>query len=835
MGALFHPVATVDLSPSIWRHTFVIKLPNPGHAIYRPKAILDVALLQNITSRFPNPLAKGTTRHIEVLRQSTDVHLKQEQLKFDKIRKVHKELQDYKKEAPTRLTRALAPWIGQHILQPLFGVMPEVDFKKFHASQRLFRKFANTTSREIMHLEDDMVSMSRGFSKRAELIETTEAIQEKQINYLRQQATEDTEMMILYIAHTSHTLYVRGSLLSQATSLIYMELKEEVVAFREMYRHRLPSKFVPTDVLKPVLNHIQSVLANNNLFSLTHTDISYYHNEAHTSYYMEGDDLFINLEIPISSYQGHFNVFAVNTFPLPTTHTVKGYTQIQAPTDYFGITLDHQFFLTMSTHQWLQCHGTNLKYCTHVYSVMQTSQELCITALFYGNLFKIKEHCTVAFKTDNSEAQILKINQTTYLLSLTNVDMESPWTVRCQGKPAVTVNPFELGYLSLNCSCEVRSDQFWLLPSLDNCIQDAPFRIQYPVNVIEMMHTIENLNTFNLSHTLPVFVTNTSATNFANLSHYYQDVLQIQREVALNYTKILEVAKGRKVAYKDSVDKLFDQMDHVQDSLTYKASPFSILELIATSLSIISLLLSIFLACKMFCVPIQLLPTAAALSSDVNNIFDMTQALGRETHYLFNIFSKIVMLLLFIISIGVIIFAYRNMSTYVRTGTRPIVLQSVIYFIIYTKDWARKIKIMTTPFPANQLKLITGNAPHTFYPPHRVEFLKLATYLHALTVVSEDGSFEKRLPAIMTIACFDMPAVFLLLRKPFAFKIVAADPESVQTIFFHVYTQGHINNAALTSSVDDSPDPDGPRLDLIQTSRNNEHVVASLNESMDLP
>jgi hypothetical protein len=127
---------------------------------------------------------------------------------------------------------------------------------------------------------------------------------------------------------------------------------------------------------------------------------------------------------------------------------------------YLSITPDQQFFLELSTEEYLHCRGEELKRCPYNFLIKEVArQPTCSVGLFLDDKNVIKEKCdpiVKQFKIFSPLARVFSINNGSFLIA----SPDETWTQICEGTLPKTIKACSLCMIYLPCGCTLKSNHY---------------------------------------------------------------------------------------------------------------------------------------------------------------------------------------------------------------------------------------------------------------------------------------------------------------------------------------------------------------------------------------
>jgi len=182
---------------------------------------------------------------------------------------------------------------------------------------------------------------------------------------------------------------------------IKQELEKLQIATAELAAGKLPAILIPPHVLAESIDHIQTILSTDyTSYSVMPKDPRYYYQFGSFIATRKDRDLYIALQIPISSRRRPFATYRIQSFPVPINTSSTHVTQLLDLPDIILVSDDHQSYTTLSSSTLNQCTGKDILHCNIRPTLKPLSQPECITSLFLDDKDNIHQTCNFRFMTN---------------------------------------------------------------------------------------------------------------------------------------------------------------------------------------------------------------------------------------------------------------------------------------------------------------------------------------------------------------------------------------------------------------------------------------------------
>src|SRR3989442_6021196 len=200
-----------------------------------------------------------------------------------------------------------------------------------------------------------------------------------------------------------------------------------LTAIGTLSRGHLPAFLFTEEIITQMLNTVQSSVTKDlgKPMEIVHKHINYYYSKGSFICTRHQDNLYITLKIPLTNTPDHFQIFNINTYPIPLHKNEYSHvTKIDNIPDNIAISITKGLYLPISSSEWNLFLQT---IDTQIHRIFQTIDPYnCITGLFFDDKKAIKTHCSFSIILQNIHPDIQNLYDNTFLL--TNI---STFTLTC--------------------------------------------------------------------------------------------------------------------------------------------------------------------------------------------------------------------------------------------------------------------------------------------------------------------------------------------------------------------------------------------------------------------
>jgi hypothetical protein len=317
----------------------------------------------------------------------------------------------------TRQKRSWIPFLGR-IAKTIFGVATDDDVATLHCHIAKFEHLQGTIVSDQTHVLETVHSLYK--------------TQDKRINILHRML----QGFVANVTHLENDLYQKLytflglGVLQHETLLGYQaHLHLEMAGLNRLFEGYLPREFIPPSTMQQVLQNIKDELSSHGSgFQLAYSDVQHYYHIQDIAFCVKHEQLFIMLKIPISRITARMDIYRLIKFYTPYEYLQSAGIHYDIKEQYLAITKDAEYYLELSTEDYLHCKGNELKKCPYSYLIREVSvQPSCNVGLFLNDLNIISKQCNhmlIQHNSNNTLSRVLSLNNGSYLIASPDTD----WT-----------------------------------------------------------------------------------------------------------------------------------------------------------------------------------------------------------------------------------------------------------------------------------------------------------------------------------------------------------------------------------------------------------------------
>jgi hypothetical protein len=625
-GIIFRAMSILDNNENVWKHIYKIKLP----------------AIPNLPTPIENPChhdswKKNVTRIVElpapqdfdfcnIYEHSVEIYDAQSQYLYADVIKnikdiyslMHINLQNNTNKGIKRTKRGLLNVVGDG-LKFMFGTATMNDYQKLASVVTQLDRHSEELVDNTNHMKGELLSLTQLVTKQTRLnldqIQTNHnntvmlaaeiKIMAKAYNALIKDCNEWKQWLMQFIHNTLTLLHQRIT----AFQIIQSESIELLEAFNLLNDNRLSPRLIKTNQLEELFVFIESQLQDNfqntntPRFFITYTDVRQVYDRPTVIHYVHDDDLYIQLSIPLNSYESVFTIYETIVIPVTINYnTSKMATELLNIPKYLGVSLDHSRFLQLSESDLQHCpiHPDNVRRCSQNLPIYSSSNfNSCIRGLWFNDRLTITQLCKtqMIFKYQIVN-RFIPIGNSSYA-SILDITDEITGKLSCSSKQY----DFKLCtycIITIPCACqlELTKFDFSVPPSIMNCklaTKEEEIRFEFPVNLLFLSHfsyDVSYLEHFHDNNSLTAEPIIQLTPEILELSQKALATSQDQKNIIMETDKLIAKLKQRK-------DITFNPLgDVIEDFTTYSIFPYWF-QYIYVGASIVVLLLTFLILCVM--------------------------------------------------------------------------------------------------------------------------------------------------------------------------------------------------------------------------------------------
>ena len=605
-GTTFSPRGSICFSTEAWRHSFLIDIGKPFHIPAFPFCAVTARTSNSSICAAKNRLAFA----VNAIRTELGHHLN------DTVKLLEQLLPNTVLPKDVKKKRAIFSFLGS-IIHDITGLSTEEQMQQVQGQINLLKKAISTVGNTLTREGSELSSFMNALDDRL-----TNAMNGVQENALQTQtlalefhnATENLERLSFLISAN-----IVKELANVQTITHQYDLFKQSLA--DLAEGKLSPLLIKPALIRQTITNIQGILTRDypNFF-LVSTNPQYYYKHAKFLVYRKNSHILITVYFPISSVQT-FELFRVYSWPSPVNETTSEATQIRNLPDYFAISNDRQFFVSLTNEETSHCVGNEIQVCTFRPTMQSISSTNCVANLFLGNVPQIKQQCDFRFLSNVIKPHLLNIGNGQLIVYQTPRII-----IECPPNRRHVMPGCNFCLIHLQCGCLAISEDILFQSSITQCQSSAKQVTKlYPVNLALLHHFFND-------HELQEILANTTFEKPLSIilpqlhvyKHKMSDIVSADHQFDLSLKTIIEKTKNQSKIYGSIADAYLDGQFSIIDS-----SPFDyklLLNIIAITLSVLNAIMLFFLFKKIKMISALLLAshTAHALSPKFHYVQNST-------------------------------------------------------------------------------------------------------------------------------------------------------------------------------------------------------------------
>ena len=478
LGTVFRRVAMLDNSISYWGHTIVVPLPDfsalsgyssfcteksyPGQEDFVTDLCRNYGDTLGIYDSVRALLRKDLNKKINIMNAL---------IPAGKVTKQGDNLNEQR-----RNKRSPLDFIGT-VSKNLFGTatVKDVEALKSHIialetspeAFAGFQKFKNQLSSLEIESHKNFQVLLDGVNKNKMLI--NESFQQMdRLQYYWSQDIEDVNANVKALGQVSTIMHSINAHEVSTMLLMITEMDKLINSYNILLKGYLPLDLIPPDRIHTILRNITDYLRlNHPAFHILHTNPTVYYHTHSISFARTENNLYIKLNIPISSTNLLFNIYKVENIPVVAGNRNKSFTYISDLPPYLGVSTDNKFYIEIDDVTFQACPGTMLKRCQSTLKISESTQPSCASALFTNDLEKVYDICKIILDPEPNPKQSYFIDLQDDKVLISTLDTN--WVETCESLPPRIFEGCTNCVVIRKCSCRLKANSFYIPPSLETC------------------------------------------------------------------------------------------------------------------------------------------------------------------------------------------------------------------------------------------------------------------------------------------------------------------------------------------------------------------------------
>jgi hypothetical protein len=254
--------------------------------------------------------------------------------------------------------------------------------------------------------------------------------------------------------------------------LILVEMETWIQSMLTLMNGRLPEKLVTPKKLQ------EALLATNEWIRKVNGDVHILDDSIHLPIYYSmrnvrtfliNNVLYITIQVPLASYRESFDVYSIETFPVPMRmddkNGVHGYTILKSRFPYLAVMKDQTRYKELSNHEYQLCSQVYDPVCPALAVTYPSHRRSCLLAVFIGEEKMINSECDFQVQTDRAApTMVAKLTKNKHLL----INVPSPVRIQCgTGSEYIEIGNYT--EVTLACGCRFHDNSITGEIEIESC------------------------------------------------------------------------------------------------------------------------------------------------------------------------------------------------------------------------------------------------------------------------------------------------------------------------------------------------------------------------------
>ena len=319
-------------------------------------------------------------------------------------------------------------------------------------------------------------------------------IQDNMTNLLKVIANNDTGLNAIY--RLSKLTPELIALIRRDISLL-RDVRLRVLDFERgifnLINGRLSPELVPAETLMKGLEKIKGMVYENlHGLKVRYEHPIFYYSQTDPVYALQGNQVMVNIEIPLSQDDDTYKVYEVNHIGSPITFANTSEFHVSTITNLpaaIAISDDNSKYIELSERELSACKGRDILTCPGAIAYRALSPKTCAAAIWLKNNMAVEEHCDFIYQNRPfRKDHMIKIDSSRYAL----FTADRTANIVCPGHPQRVVQLNGLSVIQLGCGCSISTTGMVLPPQVSACKRkDLVTNVEYPINAAILLDLAE--------------------------------------------------------------------------------------------------------------------------------------------------------------------------------------------------------------------------------------------------------------------------------------------------------------------------------------------------------
>jgi hypothetical protein len=563
LGYVLKPINSFQVSNANANMLFSFELPDPTPATFQ-SITRDCAVIANTTaSSICRAYVTAYTSMLE-MRQKAELHIGHAvNLAYELADTLQNDTRS-KRQFPSFLTK---------IFSSLTGLAAESQVDVLQQSIKEMQKTVGTAANVFAVNQEHIATVVKMQTQRLDAIQNFSIQVQHDVNGL-----VHTLMTSQFQQNTINKLNNQISQMVFRVMLIISDVNALYQALQSLFAGSITPHLVPHAVLQDTLYQVSNYLIENQPhLQIVHQNPLHYYRTNSFVLFRQGNQVFVQLDCPITSLAEKFIIYKLERIPLLTPGSKGFFTQMN--TDIVAIAVTSTHYLTFLEEAEIVAVPKVINLNMSPLTLRDINYPTCATALWRGNAEDLHTFCEYHVINGYLPAQIIRISPTKLFVS--NITRLMVQCDKSNFDKSKEVSGGKQILITIPCGCEVIANQFWLPRRLKSCNDTRDnFTATNNLHAINYMY-LKQFLTEDLSGISP----NAMYKNFPNISLPALKVNQLREDTLIalseeskfDMLKAVNATKFEKQAYRSLGDLAMQQIGSGTSdysSISDVASPF---------------------------------------------------------------------------------------------------------------------------------------------------------------------------------------------------------------------------------------------------------------------
>ena len=247
---------------------------------------------------------------------------------------------------------------------------------------------------------------------------------------------------------------------------------------------RLSPDLIPVETLLKGIEKIKSIVYENlHGLRVRYEHPLYYYSNSKPVYALQGDQVIVNIEIPLAPDKDIFKLYKVHHVGSPITFANTSDFHVSVISNLpaaIAVSEDNAKWMELSADDIDSCIGRDILTCPGAIAYRVLAPNTCASAIWLKNNQQVEKYCNFIYQNKPFKSDIIfKIDNSKY--AMFSPDRKA--NIACPGQPQKVVILNGLTVLQLGCGCSISTTKLILPPQVSACSKnDRVTKVEYPIN-----------------------------------------------------------------------------------------------------------------------------------------------------------------------------------------------------------------------------------------------------------------------------------------------------------------------------------------------------------------